>query len=151
MNGTLSRREFGKRLATLASGTTILAQLPSCASMRHPAPTAQELGNDLKGLGGVLSTDDAPRQAAAADFGQIIHRQPIAVLKPRAVEDVARMVEIANRRNIKVAMRGQGHAMFGQCQVEGGVVIDSSALNLVRMITFRGSPAIEAGAGALWG
>jgi cytokinin dehydrogenase len=151
MNGYLSRREFGKRLATFASGTAILAQLPSCASMRHPAPTAQELGNDLTDLGGALSTDDAPRQAAAADFGQIVHRQPIAVLKPRAVEDVAKMVEFANRRGLKVAMRGQGHAMFGQSQVEGGVVIDSNSLNSVRMITLRGAPAIEAGAGALWG
>jgi cytokinin dehydrogenase len=151
MNGMLSRREFGAKLATLVSGTTILAQLPSCASSRQPIPTARELGDELKSVGGEVLTDDAPREAAAADFGQIIHRRPIAVLKPRAPEDIAKMVELANRRAIKVAMRGQGHSMFGQTQVEGGVVIDSSGLNLVRMITFRGAPAIEAGAGALWG
>lgn len=151
MNGTLSRREFGKRLGTLVSGTTILAQLPSCASLRQPMPTAEELGNELKDLGGALLTDNAPRQAAAADFGQIIHRRPIAVLKPSAPEDIAKIVELANRRSIKVAMRGQGHAMYGQTQVEDGVVVDSSPLNSVRMITFRGAPAIEAGAGALWG
>jgi cytokinin dehydrogenase len=151
MNAALSRREFGKRLATLVSGTTILAQLPSCAYLSQPKPTAQELANELKAFGGPLLTDDAPRQAAAADFGQIIHRRPIAVLKPRAPEDIAKMVELANRRGIKVAMRGQGHAMFGQPQVEGGVVIDSSTLNSVRMLTFRGAPAIEAGGGALWG
>jgi cytokinin dehydrogenase len=150
MNGTLSRREFGKTLATLVSGTTILAQLPSCASLPRPTPTAQGLGNE-QNLGDALLTDDASRQAAAADFGQIIHRRPIAVLKPRAPEDIAKMVELANRRGIKLAVRGQGHAMFGQAQVEGGVVIDSSTLNSVRMITFRGAPAIEAGAGALWG
>jgi cytokinin dehydrogenase len=149
MNGTLSRREFASRLATLVSGTAVLTQLPSCAS--QPKPTAQDLGNGLKEFGGALSTDDGPRQAAAADFGQIIHRLPIAVLKPRTPQDIARMIKLANRRDIKVAMRGQGHAMFGQTQVEGGVVIDSSTLNSVRMITFRGVPAIEADAGALWG
>jgi cytokinin dehydrogenase len=151
MNGSLSRREFGKRLASLVSGTTILAQLPACASLPQPMPTAQELRDELKNLGGTFLADEAPRQAAAADFGQIIHKLPIAVLKPRAPEDIAKMVELANRRGIKVAMRGQGHAMFGQTQAEGGVVIDSSTLNLVRMIKFRGAPAIEAGAGALWG
>jgi cytokinin dehydrogenase len=149
MKGTFSRREFSKRLAALASGTTVLAQLPSCAALRQPMPTAQEAGNELQDLGGL--TDAAARQAAAADFGQIIHRQPIAVLKPGTVEDVANMVALASRRGIKVAMRGQGHAMFGQAQVERGVVIDSSTLNSVRMTTFRGAPAIEAGAGALWG
>ena len=41
--------------------------------------------------------------------------------------------------------------MFGQAQAENGVVIDSSTLNAVRMVDFRGAPAVEADAGALWG
>jgi cytokinin dehydrogenase len=151
MNDTLSRREFGLRLATLASGATLLAQLPSCASQRQPMPTAQELEYELKDLGSALAVDDASLQAAAADFGQIIHRRPIAVLKPAVPNDITKIVELANRRSLKVAMRGPGHSMFGQCQAEGGVIIDSSTLNSVRMTTFRGAPAIEADAGALWG
>ena len=31
-------------------------------------------------------------------------------------------------------MRGQAHSFFGQTQVEGGVVIDSSSLNAVRIV-----------------
>jgi FAD/FMN-containing dehydrogenase len=152
MNGRLSRREFGLRLATLVSGTAVLAQLPSCASLPQPMPTAaQELGNELKDLGGALLSDDVARDAAAADFGQIIHRRPIAVLKPAVPNDITKIVELANRRSIKVAMRGPGHSMFGQCQAEGGVIIDSRTVNSVRMTTFRGAPAIEADAGALWG
>ena len=49
-------------------------------------------------------------------------------------------------------MRTAGsHAFFGQSQVEGGVVIDARPLNSVRIVTFRGRPALEVGAGAQWG
>ena len=41
--------------------------------------------------------------------------------------------------------------MFGQTQVDGGVVIDSSNLNSVRIINSGGRRAVEAGPGALWG
>ncbi len=40
--------------------------------------------------------------------------------------------------------------MFGQCQVEGGIVIDSSTLDSISMMTYEGQPAIEVGAGVLW-
>ena len=49
-------------------------------------------------------------------------------------QDIAKLVQFANREGLKVAMRGQGHSFFGQTQVEGGVVIDSSSLNAVRIV-----------------
>ena len=114
-------------------------------------PKGQLLRNDLTDLSGTLLFDDAARQAAADDFGHIVHRLPLAVLKPGSIEDIVKLVQFANRRGIKVAMRGNGHAMFGQAQVDAGVVIDSSTLNSVRVINSGGRPAIEAGPGALWG
>jgi cytokinin dehydrogenase len=90
------------------------------------------LRNDLTDLSGTLLFDDAARQTAADDFGHILHRLPLAVLKPGSVQDIVKLVQFANRRDLKVAIRGNGHAMFGQTQVEGGVVIDSNTLNSVR-------------------
>ena len=72
----------------------------------------------------------------------------MAVLKARSAADVARMVAYANKHRLKIAMRGQGHSQYGQSQVEGGIVIDSSALNAVR---WHGNDAVDAEAGALWG
>ena len=148
MERRISRREFGKRLAT---GAALLGLQPSCTSTQRSLPTGQLLRNDLTDLSGTLLFDDAARQAAADDFGHIVHRLPTAVLKPGSVEDIVKLVQFANRRGLKVAMRGNGHAMFGQAQVDGGVVIDSSTLNSVRVINSGGRPAIEAGPGALWG
>ena len=45
-------------------------------------------------------------------------------------------------------MRGQGHSHSGQALVEGGIVIDSSALNAVRVVS---NEALDAEPGALWG
>jgi cytokinin dehydrogenase len=148
MERRISRREFGKRLAT---GAALLALHPSCTSTQPSLPKGQLLRNDLTDLSGTLLLGDAERQAAADDFGHIVHRMPVAVLRPGSVDDVVKLVRFANQRGVKVAMRGNGHAMFGQAQVDTGVVIDSSTLNSVRVIDVGGRPAIEAGPGALWG
>lgn len=144
MERIISRREFVKRLA---GGAALLALQPSCSSLAPSLPPGQLLRNDLTNLDGTLLFEDAALQAAANDFGRIVHRLPIAVLKPSSTQDIVKLVQFANRRGVKVAMRGQAHSFFGQTQAEGGVVIDSSSLNSVRIIN---SGAVEVGAGAKW-
>jgi cytokinin dehydrogenase len=131
-------------VGSTALGAAIIANRPYAAGNNFPRQLRDQLVDRL-------FTDDLSRSAAAADFGEIIHRPPIAVLKPRTTEEITELVDYANRRGIKVAMRGRGHSMFGQAQAKDGVVIDSSALNAVRLVNFRGSTTIEAEAGASWG
>ncbi|HEY6281514.1 MAG TPA: FAD-binding protein [Burkholderiales bacterium] len=144
MEQRISRREFVKRLA---GGAALLALQPSCKSLAPSLPPWQLLRNDLTDLDGTLLFDDAALQAAADDFGRIVHRLPVAVLKPGSAQDIVKLVQFANRHDLKVAIRGQAHSFFGQTQAEGGVVIDSSSLNSVRIIN---SGAVEVGAGAKW-
>ena len=147
MNRRMSRREFGKKLARAASGAAFLALAPSCAPTQPSLSMGQLLRNDLTGLDGTLLFDDPARQAAADDFGRIVHRSPIAVLKPGSAQDIVKLVQFANRHGLKIAPRGRAHSFFGQTQVEGGVVIDSSSLNSVRVIDLG---TVEIGAGAQW-
>ena len=86
-------------------------------------------------LDGELVFDEESRTEAADDYGNIVHRRPIAVLRPGSVRDVARMVKFANMHRLQVAMRGQGHSTYGQAQVRGGVVIDSRTLATIHRIT----------------
>jgi cytokinin dehydrogenase len=151
MERRISRREFGKRLARVTSGAALLALQPSCTSLPPSLPTGHLLRNDLTDLKGTLLFDDATRQAAADDFGHIVRRLPLAVLKPGSDQDIVKLVQYANRRGLKLALRGNGHAMFGQAQVDGGVVIDSSTLNSLRLINSGGRRVVEASPGALWG
>jgi FAD/FMN-containing dehydrogenase len=99
-------------------------------------------------LDGEWLVDEASRQSVAVDWGFQIHRTPGAVLRPKSVGDVARMVAYANQRGLKIAMRGRGHSVYGQAQVENGIVIDSSTLSTVLL---HDGDILDAEPGALWG
>jgi cytokinin dehydrogenase len=101
----------------------------------------------LPPLEGVLYTDSAARDAAGDDFGHLVHRLPIAVLKPGSVEDVVKMVRFARTHKLQVAARGQGHSTYGQPQVEAGIVVDTSSLNTIHHLDRERA---EVDAGVLW-
>lgn len=98
-------------------------------------------------LDGTLCTDDASRDAAADDYGHIVHRRPAAVLRPGSVDDVVTMVRFCRRHGIDVAPRGQGHATFGQAQVAGGLVVETSPLADIGPVC---GDTVTVGAGARW-
>lgn len=98
-------------------------------------------------LDGELLTDDASRDAAAEDFGHIVHRRPAAVLRPGSVDDVVVMVRFCREHRIPVAPRGQAHTTHGQAQTEGGLVIETSPLDHIGPL--RGG-TVTVGAGARW-
>ncbi|MCC5654489.1 FAD-binding protein [Nostoc sp. XA013] len=67
-------------------------------------------------LDGILYTDNATLTDASIDFGNIVHRQPIAVFKPGSIEDIVQVIQFARTHKLKVAPRGQGHSVYGQSQ-----------------------------------
>ncbi|MFL6257741.1 MAG: FAD-binding protein [Pyrinomonadaceae bacterium] len=101
----------------------------------------------LPPLDGTLNIDPASLAAAADDFGHIVHRTPVAVLRPGSVEDIVKLVRFARANNIRVAGRGQGHTAFGQSQVAGGVVIDMTTLKQIHSI---GPDRAVVDAGVVW-
>lgn len=114
----------------VAGFDTRLRSWVSAAELEH----ATALAEDFPSFDGVLLLDQASLDAAADDFGHIVHREPVAVLKPGSVDDVVKLVQFARRNNIKVAARGQAHSTQGQAQVEAGVVVDMSTLASVHEI-----------------
>jgi FAD/FMN-containing dehydrogenase len=99
-------------------------------------------------LDGTLTTDPAAMQEAADDYGHIVHRLPVAVLRPGSVNDIVVMVRYAREQRLKIAMRGQGHVCYGQAQVDAGIVIDSRTLNAVHLIL---PDRAVVGPGLTWG
>jgi cytokinin dehydrogenase len=135
MSGEISRRTFLR--GTLAGAIVVagfdtgLRSWVSGAELEHRATA---LAEGFPAFDGVLLLDEASRTAAADDFGHLVHRQPLAVLRPGSVSDVVKLVRFAWRNNIKVAARGQGHSTQGQAQVEAGVVVDMVTLATVHEI-----------------
>jgi len=95
-------------------------------------------------LDGALLIDEAALNAGAEDFGHLQHQRPIAVLQPGSSEDIVRMVNFAREQGMKIGPRGAGHSTFGQSQVEGGIVIQMTALQTPPVF---GPERVEVGAG----
>jgi cytokinin dehydrogenase len=131
----ISRRTFLR--GTLAGAVVVAGfdtRLRSWVSAEELARGPLALADDFPSFDGMLLTDGPSLAAAADDFGHLVHRQPMAVLKPGSVNDVVRMIKFARRHDIEVAARGQGHSTQGQAQVEAGVVIDMSTLAAVHEV-----------------
>ena len=97
-----TRRSFVK----LAAASTLAGSVTWLQGSRSDAATVSPPGlGELPRLDGDLLLDAADRQAATGDFGYQIYRSPIAVLKPKSVDDVIRIITYANKRDLKVAMR----------------------------------------------
>jgi FAD/FMN-containing dehydrogenase len=94
----------------------------------------------------MLSSEEALR-SAAEDFGHVVSHRPSAVLRPGSADDIARVVQFARRHGLKVGPRGRGHAMFGQAQVEAGIVIDMGSLKEIHSLR---EDRVEVDAGISW-
>ncbi|BCL39696.1 FAD-binding protein [Nostoc sp. MS1] len=108
---------------------------------------ASSIFESIPPLDGKLYTDSETVASASVDFGNIIHRRPIAVLHPESIEDIVQIIRFARTHQIKVAARGQGHSTYGQSQVEAGIVINMSTLNKIH---FVGTDRAVVDAGVLW-
>lgn len=97
-------------------------------------------------LDGALRLDPATRAAAARDEGNIVWRQPGAVLEPGSARDIQLMIRFCRRHRIPVATRGQGHSTYGQALVTG-LLVDSRSLNRIHAI---GPEGAEVDGGVLW-
>lgn len=117
-----------------AAATAAIAVVGFNPATRSWATELEHGATPVPPLDGSLTTDPAAKQEAADDYGHIVHRQPVAVLLPGSVRDIAVMVRYARANRLKIAMRGQGHACFGQAQVDAGIVIDSRTLNQVHAV-----------------
>jgi len=108
---------------------------------------ARHVFHGLPPLDGQLLLDGPTRSGYAKDYGLIVSEQPLAVLKPGSAADVSRLLAFAGRHGIRVVGRGRGHTVFGQSQLQAGVVIDLSTLQTIHAI---GPDRVEVDAGLRW-
>jgi len=98
-------------------------------------------------LDGALLIDEAAILAAAEDFGHLRFGRPIAVLEPGSNEDIVKMVNFAREQGIRIGARGEGSSVYGQSQVEGGIVVRMRAF--IKPPIF-GADWVEVSPGMTW-
>ncbi|WP_330247740.1 MULTISPECIES: FAD-dependent oxidoreductase [unclassified Streptomyces] len=74
---------------------------------------------------------------------------PAAVVLPESAGDVAAALRLARETGLRVAVRSGGHGLSGSGTINGGLVIDLSALHRVDVLD-RGSRLVRVEAGARW-
>ncbi|WP_394849912.1 FAD-binding protein [Pendulispora brunnea] len=129
-----SRRAWMQGFSAVVAGTVVGAfdvRTRQWISVAEAAGKSCPSRDAIPPLEGQLTMDSAALTAAADDWGNVIHRQPWAVLKPASVADIQKMVKFCRCNGIKVAVRGVGHSVYGQDQAEGGLVIDSQSLTAI--------------------
>ncbi|WP_148088996.1 FAD-binding protein [Saccharothrix texasensis] len=97
--------------------------------------------------GGVPLTDDAALDWAADDFGHVVRRRPVGVLRPTSADDVPAAVRLARAHGLTVVPRAEGHSTGGQAQAPGGLVLDMTGFRTVHRVT---SEHVVVDAGARW-
>jgi hypothetical protein len=97
----------------------------------------------------LITSQDEAYDGARRVWNGMIDRKPAAIALCRGVADVIDCVRWAVDHDVLLAVRGGGHnvAGFGTC--DGGLVVDLSPMNGVRVDLQRGT--VRAGGGATWG
>lgn len=148
MPHTPSRRALLRGLT--ASGAAVVGFDPAARSWAVADGSGSGPGlAGIPALDGTLAIDEASLDAASDDYGHIVHRRPVAVLRPGSVRDVVAMVRFCNAHRLPLAPRGQGHATNGQAQVRGGLVVETATLADIGPLT-PDSATVTVGAGARW-
>ncbi|MFE7171683.1 FAD-binding protein [Streptomyces sp. NPDC057616] len=147
MSHTPSRRAVLRGVA--GTGAAVIGFDPGARSWAAGESGAGGRLAKVPDLDGTLVMDDASLDAASDDYGHIVHRRPVAVLRPGSVRDVVAMVRFCGAHRLPVAPRGQGHATQGQAQVEGGLVVETATLADIGPMGPH-STTVTVGAGARW-
>lgn len=79
--------------------------------------------------------------------GQIT-RRPGLIARCKGVADVVKAVRFARDHDLLVSVRGGGHAVAGHALSDGGLLIDLSAMNAVRVDPFGRTATVQGG--SLW-
>jgi FAD/FMN-containing dehydrogenase len=95
--------------------------------------------------GQVLRPGDAGFDAARRVWNGMIDRSPALIVRCAGAADVVRAVDFARDQGLPLAVRGGGHSAAGNGVVEGGLVIDLSAMKGIRVNPGRRTVRAESG------
>ena len=118
-----------------AIGGTITDDLPAITSAGGETvlegAAVKELAGSLRGA--LLTSASAEFDNARAVWNGMIDKRPALIARCEGASDVSHAITFARERDLLVAVRGGGHSISGKAVCEGGLMIDLSNMNSVRV------------------
>jgi len=96
--------------------------------------------------GQVITADASGYDAARLIFNRAFDLHPALIVRSDSTPDVARSLDFAQKRNLRVAVRAGGHSRLGYGMCDGGLVIDLSAMKRVEVDPAKRVARAQAGA-----
>jgi hypothetical protein len=108
------------------------------------ATAIRKLNSEITGH---VITPDVPEYGTSRlIFNRAFDYRPAAIVRCAGPSDVARALDLAQAKNLPLAVRGGGHSRLGFGMCDGGVVIDLSDMKRVEVDAGRSVARAEAGA-----
>ena len=85
--------------------------------------------------GRVVTPDDPAYDQARTTFYGGFDRRPLVIVQAADAADVARVVALARDTELELAIRSGGHSPSGHCVIDGGIVLDLSAMRALDLDT----------------
>lgn len=112
--------------------------------------TAIPLDNLLERVrGDVLVHGDEGYDEARQVWNARIDREPAGILQASGAADVIAAVDVARTNDLPLSVKGGGHHVSGSAVCDGGLMIDLSRMNGIRVDPDAATARVEAG--ATWG
>jgi FAD/FMN-containing dehydrogenase len=110
--------------------------------------------DDLKTLrdqmtGVVLDSHAAGYDQARRVHNGLIDKHPAAIVRCHTSSDIAAAIQFAHARSLEISVKGGGHNVAGRATIEGGLLIDLSAMKAISVNPARRTVTAEAG--VTWG
>ena len=96
--------------------------------------------------GNILSSADEGYDEARKVWNGMIDKRPALIVRCSGVADVISAVRFARDQDLLVSVRGGGHNVAGSAVCDGGLVIDLSLMNGVRVDPIRRTARAQPGA-----
>jgi hypothetical protein len=134
--GVVTAFPGGRVLAALKQELTrVVSDLPavtaSCSEIVLERAAIEELQGSLRGE--LLMPGNTGYDMARAVWNAMIDRHPALIARCEGAADVSAAITFAKERNLLVSVRGGGHSISGKSVCEGGLMIDMSNMNSVRV------------------
>lgn len=139
-------REAVAKARTLSGTSTATIRSAAALALRNPAIDYEGVPSSLVGI--AVEPGDHGYSKLRSTY---LHRgSPGLVIKATTAEEVSTAIGYARKQNVPLAVRSGGHGISGRSTNDGGIVLDVSALNEIRLLD-PATKRIRLGPGARWG